>query len=97
VLQGQDTIGYGSNLDRVPWVVSTVSCLSIRYCKSAAIGYSFNNVIVSFKSVMLLLSNHLILSLFFFFCCLPVNILCTLLPVLVTTTLDSNDWYDACV
>ena len=21
VLQGQDTIGYGSNLDRVPWVV----------------------------------------------------------------------------
>ncbi len=26
VLQGQDTIGYGSNVDRVPWVVSTVSC-----------------------------------------------------------------------
>jgi hypothetical protein len=26
VLQGQDTIDYGSNLDRVPWVVSTVSC-----------------------------------------------------------------------
>jgi len=26
VLQGQDTIGSGSNLDRVPWVVSTVSC-----------------------------------------------------------------------
>jgi hypothetical protein len=32
--------------------------LSTRYCKSATIGYSFNNVIVSFKSILLLQANH---------------------------------------
>ena len=55
---GQDTIGYDSNLGRVPWMGRVHHILSTRYCKSAAIGHTFNNVIVSFKSVMLLLPNH---------------------------------------
>jgi hypothetical protein len=57
--KGQDTIVYDSNLDRVPWVVSTVSCpQALRYCKSAAIGHTFSTIFVSFESVTLLLSNH---------------------------------------
>ncbi len=32
--------------------------LSTRFCKSSTIGCTFNKVIVSFKSILLLLSNH---------------------------------------
>ena len=55
--KGQDTIVYDSNLDRVPWVMSTVSCpqdsascllLAVLLIKSSYL----------FKSILLPLPNH---------------------------------------
>ncbi len=63
---GQDTIVYDRNLGRVPWPMGLVHhILSTRYCKSATIGYSFNNVIVSFLKYPVASGQSSMLS---FFC-----------------------------
>jgi hypothetical protein len=55
--KGQDTIVYDSNLDRVPWVVSTISCsqdtASLLLLAILLIMLSY-----LFENAMLLLSNH---------------------------------------
>jgi hypothetical protein len=53
----QDTIVYDSNLDRVPWVVSTISCPQDS-ASLLPLAVLLIKVIVSFKSILLLLPNH---------------------------------------